>query len=239
MGVPTRILETEIPQAAHSVEFNSYIEPYRKRPAGNIAGTFNPIAIDKKTGEKVALTCQHVLSDKDDIIHRAIHPTHESYIRGTLSNTVDAAIIIPDHLKLGKNLVDVGQISGTYSVSILDTKFGGYPIRKRGARTGLTFGVVKHLHYTGYRSDGWKFNDQLWIEGDEAIFSNSGDSGSVYMDVHNRIVGLHWGSEGSKQGIGNPIENVLNELNIEISSTTVLPRGTVWENPAAIGDFLN
>jgi len=242
MGVPTHILETEIPQPQQDKKaYRPLIGGCRIESSNNISGTLGFVVTEKSSQKKVALTCQHVLNNEGDIMGQPIFDINNmigTNIRGVLSKQVDAAICSLEGIKCKPNILEIGQIAGSYAVSILDIKYGGYPIRKRGMATGLTFGIVKHLHYTGYRSDGWRFHDQLWIEGDENIFASNGDSGSVYVDVHNRIVGLHWGSEGNNNGVGSPIENVLNELNIEIPTTNLRSQPSSWIGREIISEFL-
>lgn len=219
-GHRTAIIETEIPKPlSDSKKYNPLTGGIKIETEHLINGTLGCIVTDNISGKKAGLTCMHVLTNKSCLVG---HPAFKqdscigNTVRGSLSKTIDAAIFsVPDSSN-GLSITQIGVINGWHNLTLKDVKFGGFPIRKRGMATGLTFGLVKNLHYTGYRSDGWKFTDQLWIEGYENVFSSEGDSGSVYVDVYNRLIGLHWGCEGYHTGVGSPIGNIFLELNVGV-----------------------
>jgi hypothetical protein len=218
-GIRTSVIKTDIPKPLGDFKkYKPLTGGIRIETEDHMVGTLGCIIRDKKSGRKVGLSCKHILTSKDYTVG---HPAFmaNNYIghtvRGALSKNIDAAICSIENTEHELTIAQIGELKGWHRMTIKDIKYGGFPVRKRGMATGLTFGLIKNIHYTGIRSDGWKFSDQFWIEGYEKIFSSEGDSGSVYVDTYNRVIGLHWGCEGYHTGLGSPIENVLTELELE------------------------
>jgi hypothetical protein len=59
------------------------------------------------------------------------------------------------------------------------------------------------------------FRNQIVIEDGDQV-SRRGDSGSIWIDNSNRIIGLNFAGSGTR-GIANPISAVLQTLNIHLS----------------------
>lgn len=240
MGVSTGIIESPIPKPQQDrTVYRPLLGGCRIESSRAVGGTLGCIVNDNTSRKKMALTCQHIFAGESDLVGQPVFD-HHSLIqkgKGVLSKKVDAALCSLENVNYKQSILDIGQTAGPYTVSIADIKYEGYPVRKRGMATGMTFGLVKQLNYTGYRADGWRFHDQLWIEGDENVFASEGDSGSVYVDVKNRVVGLHWGGEGYHYGVGCSIEDVMSELNIEIPAS-IIAKPTSWSPREMIGEFL-
>jgi len=87
-------------------------------------------------------------------------------------------------------------------------------VRKSGRTTGVTNGVITVINaYVRVLYDSFilDFDDQIIIGTEN--FSQGGDSGSLILDTENYAVGLLFaGSE--KDTVANPIQNVLNSLNL-------------------------
>ena len=148
------------------------------------------------------------------------------------SGTVDAAICIIEVDWLPR-IADLGNTAGTVAARPL------MMVTKRGRTTGQTFGWISGTGGT-YKTDYPKLppvgdppaterelTNQIQVHIDfplTAIFSESGDSGSVLVESgSNRIVGLHWGSgyespgDPIKFGLASPIEIVEQELRISLT----------------------
>jgi hypothetical protein len=103
--------------------------------------------------------------------------------------------------------------AGVYEIADAEL---GMAVEKVGQTTGLTCGVVELIDYD---SNHYGSRADLWIDGD-ADFSDSGDSGSLYVErthpegqTWKRVVGIHWGGSGD-DGIGHPIRSVFDDLNL-------------------------
>ena len=141
---------------------------------------------------------------------------------GGPDNTVDAAIALSSELDLGN-----GTPSDGYGVpdSLPATESVGQRVQKYGRTTGLTTGTVGAVNVTvnvGYSSGTARFVEQILVEGDKGGFLNSGDSGSLLVELDEslsppppRPVGLLFASgRGGKIAIANPIDSVLDELGL-------------------------
>jgi hypothetical protein len=106
-------------------------------------------------------------------------------------------------------------------------------VRKRGRTTGLTYGSVTSVDASvsipyGDGLGTHTLKNQLRIAPDKtksAQFSDHGDSGSVVVDGANKVVGLLFGGS-SAATYANPIQNVLDELNVNlcIQSTVIVTK---------------
>jgi len=90
----------------------------------------------------------------------------------------------------------------------------GQAVRKHGAATGVTEGVVRDVGYADrpfIAGRVWEAPGQLLIAARDAElnFSAPGDSGATVVDHDDRVVGLLWGCNGNGEGIACPIAPVL------------------------------
>lgn len=97
----------------------------------------------------------------------------------------------------------------------------GERIKKIGAVTGLTYGVVTDIRYPDQAFvDGKSYNapNQILISPQEPYpaFSREGDSGSVLLNDQNRVVGLLWGCNANGEGVACHIAPVLKALKVNI-----------------------
>jgi hypothetical protein len=134
-------------------------------------------------------------------------------LKAVNNEKVDAAIakIVKD-VKIKPTIVDIGDVAGT------NVYVEGESVRKRGARTGLTSGIVSHWNVTGLSATDTPYDEQLKIvpAGSER-FSNEGDSGSVIVNESNEVIGLLWGgSPNGDYSMANEIQNVMDALGIKI-----------------------
>jgi hypothetical protein len=182
-------------------------------------GTLGCLVKDRQYGKTCVLSNQHVLGYTDTIVGQ---PTLSGQIGQTIrssgsSDLVDGAIAeISKSISYEAGILDIGPVTGTYDVTPKDILGDGYAVSKRGRTTGLSHSYIKRLDHSGHRSDGWNFKNQLYLQ---PPFAEAGDSGSVYVDAKNRVVGLHWGGS-NKASQGSPIADVLKCLHIDMLITS-------------------
>lgn len=119
------------------------------------------------------------------------------------NNLVDAAIAQVSNLSLVTNqIIDIGNITGIASAIV------GTPVQKSGRTTGYTTGTIQSINTTLTVNYGG---------GNTAIFirqivttpmSSPGDSGSIVLDMSNRVIGLLFSGSSTITGI-NDIRDVL------------------------------
>jgi hypothetical protein len=195
------------------------------------AGTLGAIVIDKATNQHAALTNFHVacVDSTWSVGDRMVQPSRidtgvvpgdefGAIARATLSGHVDGALISIDAGKSTScSIAEIGDVRGTTAATL------GMAVRKRGRTTGLTYGSVDGLSLSvnvdyGDGIGARTLTDQVSIAADtnhNAMFSDHGDSGSVIVDSNNNVVALLFAGAGAGT-VGNPIANVLSELNIDI-----------------------
>jgi hypothetical protein len=144
-------------------------------------------------------------------------------------NRVDCAIATPvDPADVLWNTREIGPETPIEARSLSEDDIGLY-VRKTGRTTEHTQGFVQTLFATVQVKYNLfqkaTFVDQIIISQSpaEEDFSNGGDSGSLVYDTESRVIGLLFaGSEGSEgepaTTIVNPIQFVLNQLNVEFLS---------------------
>lgn len=195
------------------------------------AGTLGAIVIDKTNNQHAALTNFHVacVDSTWSVGDRMVQPSRidtgvvpgdefGAIARATLSGHVDGGLISIDSGKSTScSVVEIGDIRGTKAATL------GMAVRKRGRTTGLTYGSVDGLSLTVNVDYGdgigvHTLTNQVSIAADtthNAKFSDHGDSGSVIVDGSGYVVALLFAGSGSNT-VGNPIADVLSELNIEM-----------------------
>ena len=138
---------------------------------------------------------------------------------GSTGNRIDAALCKPDKPSdVSSSIKSIGSLSGSQSVSLND------PVRKSGAKSGLTAGKVrgKNLSVIVDYPGGVQalFDDQVGIVSTKGgkNFSEQGDSGSIVVDSQDRAVGLLMSClSGTDLTIANPIQQVLQHFQVTIA----------------------
>ncbi len=93
-------------------------------------------------------------------------------------------------------------------------------MRKSGRTTGVTAGVVADIDadfdidYSRHGLGDRHFDRQIGIEGEGV--TDTGDSGSVWLNDRNEVIGLNFAGRDSDLAFANPIADVLAELGITI-----------------------
>jgi hypothetical protein len=121
--------------------------------------------------------------------------------------------------EIGK-VVDIGIVTEYANPEV------GMRVQKRGRTTLLTSGTISDIHMDVVKDFGPPIGqsiqrNQIYVTGDTEPFALGGDSGSVYVRTTEfgtfEVVGLHWGANGLKIGIGCWIGAVLAELGISVT----------------------
>ncbi len=211
-GVPTDIIVH--PQARPHADEGKY-RPLRggcQLQVKNWLGTLGCFV--RKGGTTYLLTNQHVLPAGSGTVWQPTNQKHNDIgtaVQAALTPLVDAAIGSIT-TSWTNSILQIGQVSGSYNITPADIAPPGYPVRKRGRTTGLTSGRVTGLNFSGTRTDGWVFRDQLFIN---SSIGDSGDSGSALVNNSNQVVGLYWGGNSSI-GAGSTIANVMAALGVQV-----------------------
>jgi len=114
-----------------------------------------------------------------------------------------------------KTILNLGEVMevGTHSLNM--------HVRKSGRTTGVTEGYITDINSTidirGYPGGTREFRNQILIE--NGVVSRRGDSGSVWINDSNQVIGLHFaGSTDGSLAIANRISSVLQALDINLKS---------------------
>ncbi|UJP40606.1 S1 family peptidase [Cellulomonas palmilytica] len=195
------------------------------------AGTLGAIVTDEASGQKAAVTNFHVacVDDGWSVGDRQVQPSRVdtgvppgdefgAILRAVLSSHVDGAVVSIDAGRTtAQTIVDIGTVNGTKPAAL------GMEVRKRGRTTGLTYGSVDGLALSVSVDYGdglgvHVLTGQVSIATDTTknpLFSDHGDSGSVIVDSTGAVVALLFAGAGTNT-VGNPVADVLSELNISI-----------------------
>lgn len=203
------------------------------------SGTLGVSVFDNRTGQEMILSNWHVLcfSDTCQPGEPIIQPgafdagTASDLVaqlaRAVLSPDVDAAIAQPlGQRPLFKEVLEIGIVEASARAAL------GMAVRKSGRSTGLTAGTVADVSadvdVRGYPNGTQSFRDQIVIEGTVEV-SIPGDSGSVWVDDANQVVGLNFAGS-TRRAIANHIDAVFTALDINLGpGMTVLD----WHTRAA------
>jgi hypothetical protein len=208
------------------------------------SGTLGGSVFDNRTQQDLMLSNWHVLcgSLTCEVGEPIIQPGTGGDDTGTaadivgrlhrfvIGDEVDAAVaLLSGHRFLRRDLLNLGSFAGVAGPVL------GAEVRKSGRTTGVTAAIIAdvsaEVDVTDYPQGTLTFQNQIVIE--NANPSARGDSGSLWIDGSNRVVGLNFaGSAG--RAIANPIAAVIDALDID------LDRGiTMHHFLAATGSLLH
>lgn len=195
-------------------------------------GTLGAIVKDNDSGDPMLLSNFHVMcvDDKWSAGDTMAQPSRVDgghcpadvvgeLQRASLGGQVDCAVASHTARDHACEIVEIGEVTGTA------TAIPDMAVRKRGRTTGLTYGTVDTVDLTvkidyGNGLGVVTLTDQIGIEVDpakSAKFGDNGDSGSVVVNDGRKVVGLHFaGNEDGTYGVANPIQAVLDALNVSI-----------------------
>ncbi len=133
------------------------------------------------------------------------------------ANAVDAAIArLHDGIEYDpRRLAGIGTLAGI-GMADFDQE-----VTKLGCTMGLTHGRITAIELEGLVVDFEglgvvRFDGQLEIRGDHGPFSSGGDSGSLIVNPARQAVGLLFAGTDAGVTYANPIDAVLNTLNMEL-----------------------
>jgi len=172
-----------------------------------------------------------------------------TFAGGSADTIEDAAVIRLDGgLTWLAEVNELGVVTGTHTLTLAEVSPLTYQVRKRGARTGLTGGIVESINTT-IKVDGITRTNVTVVKpnpnpgvkaGGKLFFSDAGDSGSAILNTSNEVVALHFA--GSQVGILHkglelPIADILAQLhavtNLTLAVATATDKGQVKVVPGA------
>lgn len=237
---PRRVRAADLETKADTLNYDPLkggigIGPCREVDGFIYVGTLGAIVKDNATGNPMMLSNFHVMCVNNswsvgDTIAQPSRvdggncPTDivGTLQRASLGGQVDCAVANITARGNACEIVDIGEVTGTATATL------GMAVRKRGRTTGLGYGTVDSIDLTvsvDYDGIGTvTFTNQIGIQVNPAQstqFGNSGDSGSVVVNDERKVVGLYFaGTEDGAFGVANPIQAVLDTLNVSICVPT-------------------
>jgi len=194
------------------------------------SGTLGSTVFDAKSGEQLLLSNWHVLCGRTNcaVGEPIIQPgtggddtgragdVVARLARFSLTDVVDAAVArITGHRMLFEDILGLGKPTGAAAAVL------GEGARKSGRTTGVTPGEVADIDadfdvdYSDLGMGVRHFERQIVIEGDD--ISVPGDSGSVWLNDRNEVIGLNFaGGDSGNRADANPIADVIAALQIQI-----------------------
>ncbi len=134
----------------------------------------------------------------------------------------EAAIKLDPGAQWQAEIADIGIVTGPHEITLAEATPQTYKVRKRGARTLLTGGVVSAVN----TSDGHSDNDIVIkpnanpAAGTRTVFFDyEGDSGSALVNDAGEVAGLIYARDDSGNGYAYAIDHVLERLGAALSVT--------------------
>ena len=199
------------------------------------AGTLGAVIRDKKTGNKLFLSNNHVLANTSTATNFRAHigdpviqpsPSDGGTIEDTVAtlykfvpfsddkpNIVDVALALPLSQELASPYILADGALNVISVNGVHDISSPIKVKKYGRTSGADHGEILDWNFTvAVDFDDGKtrsFVDQILL----AIETRGGDSGALLLDDDNRAVGLVFAGgidkRGNFYGVANKIKNVL------------------------------
>ncbi|NJN26166.1 MAG: trypsin-like serine protease [Cyclobacteriaceae bacterium] len=257
-GVPTDVIvyKERVLSGTCTVDTSSHrpitggirISNYRNGSGRGGSGTLGVMAQLNSDNSWVILSNHHVLygdsgQDGDDIGQPWVGcswccKTNVIATNVNKNEALDCAIAkVNDDIAISNVMEDIGSIAGNGSAAPVN----GEKVRKRGATTGYTSGTISFINVgtneitVDPNPAGGPANNPGGCTNYEAgvtVFTNPGDSGSVYINDNGEVVGLHYaGDNGSNKSYGHNIVPILAALNISIKTSGAFPGRTLELDP--------
>jgi hypothetical protein len=144
------------------------------------------------------------------------------------NNVVDCGFVLSSDEEISGEILNLGP-----QVNNAVPAFIGQVVRKNGRTSSCTEGTVTAINLTvpvNYSETGVcatacgtaTFTNQIMYSptSPSTTMSMPGDSGSPVVDANNNAVALNFAGDGLVNGIGNPIQAVLDALNVSLSTIT-------------------
>jgi hypothetical protein len=218
-----------------------HLEPPDVPAAGNyiFVGTLGAVVKDRSTGNQMLLSNFHVMCvddgwqagdqmcqpgrvDSGACPADVVGELQRAVLQGSTAGGgpgVDCAVASHTARPIECTIEEIGDVTGTATAAV------GMAVRKRGRTTGLTYGTVDSVDLSVRVSYGDGLGEVILTHqisilpdpGHNAKFGDHGDSGSVVVDDNGRVIGLHFaGDDASGSGVANPIQAVLDALNVDL-----------------------
>jgi hypothetical protein len=151
------------------------------------------------------------------------------YAGGGFDTTRDVGLIrLQPGMKWKPEILEIGPIRGTHTVTLEEARTLAYAVRKRGIRSRLTGGTVQAIG-ASVPSNLGRVQNVILVrpnpvpDGTKVFFTQTGDSGSVLVNDANEIVSLHFsGDPIAAMAASIPIDTVLTRFHdVESLSLTV------------------
>jgi len=195
-------------------------------PVGGVAviehtGTAGAVVKRRSDGRKLLLTNDHVAGAVGNPISQPVQSAPGSTVIGSVvatDPTLDCAIIETTR-NVESTIVDIGPCRGAAPLNPQLWQ----AVRKRGARTLLTSGVVTDLVLRQLAPLQWQ---EIYLSAFpfNQMFADSGDSGSVVVDANNQVIALLYacradaaGVPDTTTGIATLIEHVQDALQVDVA----------------------
>lgn len=202
----------------------------------NPIGTLGCLTRKRDTGERLILSCCHVLcpstaapTPEDEIWHPGrsssahrigvVIDGQPIVFSETADNVIDAAVCKPDSpAEAEEGIRGVGRLTG-----FEEDPQEGCSVRKCGATTGVTDGIlsIRNLRIKiEYPNKGTAVFDKQYgvvVPGNQR-FADRGDSGSILLNFRNAALGLLCATSGGREAlaVANPIQEVLSHFGLDI-----------------------
>lgn len=161
--------------------------------------------------------------DADDSLFKCLSNLIGTFAGGDENPRRDAAIIQLDvGTEWKAEIVGIGPVTGTHTVTPDEAATHTYQVRKRGALTRLTGGIVDSVGTLGTSNGVTRQNNMVIIPNPNGVdssapfFAQEGDSGSALVNDADEVVGLHIGGSPRTspvhKGFALPIEDILDEF---------------------------
>ena len=147
---------------------------------------------------------------------------------GGADNSVDAGFVVSSDTAVSGNILNLGP-----QVDNVVAPFLGQVVRKNGRTSGCTEGTVTGVGLTiavlysesapcATTCGTATFTNQVEFSptAPSTTMAEAGDSGSPVIDAANNAVALLFAGDGIGDGFGNPMETVLTDLDVTLSSST-------------------
>lgn len=227
-GLPVDVIEDEFRIHQDRLSANTFL--VGGISIGNLivggSGTLGVSVFDNRTGQELFLSNWHVLcfsftcqSGEPIAQPGAFDGGTDADVvaqlfKAVLNENVDCGVALPlGERPLFKEVLEVGFVESS-NVAIL-----GATAHKSGRSSGLTSGTISDISadvdVDGYPDGVHSFRDQIVLEGTGPI-SIPGDSGSVWLNEANEVIGLNFAGS-STRAIANNIDAVLAALDINLN----------------------
>lgn len=207
----------------------------RIAPEGsNFQGTMGCLLRHTTDPNKVyALTCEHVIRVPDvspvtagttkagqpsgiDSCTDCCDDLIGTYAAGGRTVDRDEALVqLSPGMQWQAEIVEIGVVRGKHTVTPAEAQTGTYKVRKRGARTELTGGVISAVGAATANKNNVMIvrpNPNPSAGRDTVFFAYEIDSGSALVNEANEVVGLVYARDNVGLGYALPIDGVLSRF---------------------------